>query len=175
MFLFKRSEGADAPVRAHKSDAGYDVTANSIKYSEERQYCTRVGAQSWFRRIFFPKTIPCYITVDTGLAIQPGVGEEDGTFTFAFMNSRGSKRPVGLGNCVGIIDAGYTGTIKLIFKVCSWAKQEELTEYFQRHNVVGQLIVTKTKEVEWVEVESLERTDRSDNGFGSTEKLNKMS
>lgn len=160
---------ATAPRKAHKKDAGYDVTAAAIEFSEAKQYCNNAN-QGLFKRLFCPTVIPQYVIVDTGLAIQPDEEDSVDTFTMAAANSRTAKRCMSLGNGIGVIDVIYTGTIKFIYKIESWATQAMIDEYFKVGNVVGQLIVTMARDVEWKKVDKLDDTERGTGGFGSTQK-----
>ena len=148
----------EAPHKAHADDVGYDVTAASVKYSEEKQISNRVGHEG--------EVIPCYVVVDTGIHLQP---ECANFYIKAVPNSRMSKPPFILGNSVGTIDPNYTGPIKLVFNVLSWATMQDLEEYFQEGNVVAQLIMSPAINMN-IAPGTLKSTDRGAGGFGSTAK-----
>ena len=87
----KLNPNAAKPIKAHKNDAGFDLTAVSSVYDK------------------FTKTLTC----GTGLAIQipPGyVGK---------IHPRSSiyKKGLVLSNSVGVIDADFSGEIKAVFNV----------------------------------------------------------
>lgn len=148
----------EAPHKAHADDVGYDVKAASIKYSEEKQVSNRVGHDV--------EVIPCYVVVDTGIHLQPDTAN---VYIKAVPNSRMSKPPFILGNSVGTIDPNYTGPIKLIFDVLSWATMEDIENYFQVGKVVAQLIMTPAINMN-ITPGVLHDTDRGEGSFGSTAK-----
>ena len=73
-----------------------------------------------------------------------------------------------LANTVGVIDSDYRGEIKL--RLVKWkvesAKPIEIKEPVR----VAQLLIMPVKQVDIEIVDSLEETDRGENGFGSTGK-----
>ena len=73
-----------------------------------------------------------------------------------------------LANTVGVIDSDYRGEIKL--RLVKWkvesAKPIEIKEPVR----VAQLLIMPVKQVDIEIVDSLEDTDRGENGFGSTGK-----
>lgn len=146
-------EGAEMPVRAHNTDTGYDVKANKVKL----EYCQdnmSGGGHVWK-----------YI-IDTGVHVQP----EEGYYVIAAPNSRVSKLPVYLGNSIGVIDQGYTGSIRFIYSLHPGADPDMLDEFFSTGKVCGQLIIMKRYDALFDKVDKLEETDRGNGGFGSTAK-----
>lgn len=148
-----------------RDDLGWDVCAYTIKYSDRTQ-------RGWLDKVLkvlsfgLYKPIPCWVEVNTGVSVQaddPAVGF-DGR-----MNSRASKPPFVLGNGLGTIDPGYTGDIRLIFDIFSWATWEDLNGYFKQGSVVGQLVPIRSLKVKMHPALFLTETDRSAGGFGSTE------
>jgi len=69
-----------------------------------------------------------------------------------------------LSNSVGIIDAGYTGEIFVTFR------QWDLSEIYTVGDRVAQLVIEKIPDVKLEAVEELAKTERGDNGHGSTGK-----
>ena len=68
-----------------------------------------------------------------------------------------------LSNCECTIDEGFTGEISMIFY--------HVFPNMPRYSVgdrIGQLKLGRTEDLEFVEVEELDETDRNANGFGST-------
>lgn len=158
----KLSNKAKIPNRAHELDAGFDLTAISKSVTDK------------------------YVEFGTGLAIAIPAGH----FGLVVANSRVSKYDCILANCAAIIDSGYTGEIKLRYKHTIQPQTGILahkTKYFDLvkdvepvpvpfhpkefnvGDVVGQLIIIPIPEIEFVEVEELDETDRGEGGFGSTE------
>ena len=159
----KLSNKAKIPNRAHELDAGFDLTAISKSVTDK------------------------YVEFGTGLAIAIPAGH----FGLVVANSRVSKYDCILANCAAIIDSGYTGEIKLRYKYTTHPQTAIIahkTKYFglvkdvepvpvpfhpkefNVGDVVGQLIIIPIPDVEFVEVEELDETDRGEGGFGSTEK-----
>ena len=68
-------------------------------------------------------------------------------------------------NSPGTIDADYRGEVGVILVNLS---NEEFT--VQNGERIAQLVVAKHETAEWVEVETLEETQRGEGGFGSTGK-----
>ena len=96
----------------------------------------------------------------TGLAIE--VPDGYGLFIFS-RSGHGFKDATRLANCVGVIDADYRGEIKI-----------KLTR--DDGGIVGPMIgeriaqgvLLPTPQVEFEEVDELEKTERGMGGFGST-------
>lgn len=180
-YKVRLDDGAEMPVRAHRTDIGYDIKIKSFEYSKEIQASTRLIEEptksvengvsvSSFRR--YPTAIPCYIKVDTGVAIQMD-GQDDLAHCIsveAVPNSRMSKAPFVLGNSIGVIDPGYTGTIKFIYNVLPSATWEDINDRFVVGAVIGQLKFSVVLTPGLRRVDELDATDRGDGGFGSTEK-----
>ena len=127
------------PTKAHPSDTGYDLTL--IRVSKDM---SRAG-----------QTI---IMFDTGIAVCP----PDGYYTEVVPRSSLSKTGYMLANSVGIIDASYRGSIKVV--VSGDNSLDDLTLPFKGF----QLILRKLEEADVVEVDDLDATVRGDGGFGSS-------
>lgn len=63
----------------------------------------------------------------------------------------------------GVIDSDYRGEIKVILFNSSHVKIE-----FKKHDRIAQLIIEKININSFIQVESLDQTQRGDGGFGST-------
>lgn len=173
--------GASLPTKAHTTDTGYDLKIMDVRLTSEIPYTYTVlhpnehHKESIFSSLFraiaglpFVSHVmkPTVAIVDTGVHVQP----ESGYWTMVVPNSRSGKRPFWLGNCVGIIDQDYTGSIKLIYKVAPWATYEQVNDFFKEGAVCGQLIPMKRYDADFGVVNELNTTERGDGGFGSTEK-----
>lgn len=66
-------------------------------------------------------------------------------------------------NSPGTIDADYRGEVKVILVNLS-----HLDFTINNGERVAQMVIAKHEQAEWVEVEQLEETTRSEGGFGST-------
>ena len=125
------------PFRAHATDAGMDVTAISMEMTED------------------------YVEYDTGLQFQL----PEGYAMLIFPRSSNSKKDLLLCNSVGILDAGYTGNLKLRFKLTTEGYTEKI---YNPGDKVGQIMIIPYPEINFIETEVFNETDRGDGGFGST-------
>ena len=125
------------PFRAHATDAGMDVTAISMEMTED------------------------YVEYDTGLQFQL----PEGYAMLIFPRSSNSKKDLFLCNSVGILDAGYTGNLKLRFKLTTEGYTEKI---YNPGDKVGQIMIIPYPEINFIETEVFNETERGDGGFGST-------
>ena len=66
-------------------------------------------------------------------------------------------------NTPGTIDADYRGELKVIL-----ANFSDTTFHINPGDRIAQLVIAKTEQAEWEEVEELDSTERGDGGFGHT-------
>ena len=137
----KFDKDAVIPSKAHPSDSGYDLTI--IKVSKDMSR----GGQT-------------IIMFDTCIAVCP----PDGYYTEVVPRSSLSKTGYMLANSVGIIDASYRGSIKVVLSGDESLRGLELP--FKGF----QLILRKLENAEVIEVDDLDNTVRGDGGFGSSDK-----
>jgi dUTPase len=169
---------------AHDGDAGYDIIADSDpKIVGEIAFST--DGVDYYRSVD-------YIEYETNVAITP----EEGFHTFALPRSSISKMNLALCNSVGLIDSGYTGTIKFRFKYVSQpydlamqiqpsedpAKKHDHSsvsinfgveinreKIYKKGDRIGQLVFSPTTIAEVTQVfGNLKETTRNTGGFGST-------
>ena len=69
----------------------------------------------------------------------------------------------GIDVLAGVIDSGYRGEIK----VCLFNTSDTVV-HIHPGDRIAQLIIQKVEDIEFLEAESLDDTDRADGGFGST-------
>ena len=127
--------GAILPTRAHEADAGYDL------YSPVDMFIRAKG----------------YETIDTGVHIEIPEGY------VGFLKSKsGLNVKFGIVS-EGVIDSGYTGSIKVKLYNHSYRQ-------FKVHkgNKITQIVFLPIYTPELEIVDKLEETDRGNNGFGST-------
>lgn len=131
----KLDEKATIPTRAHTTDAGYDLVATS----------------------------KCYINdiLEYGTSIAVAIPE--GYVGLLFPRSSVYKSSLSLCNCVGVIDSGYRGEIKLKYYMLNQSKIP-----FQVGDRVGQLLIVPIETPVFEEADELPESDRGENGFGST-------
>lgn len=125
------------PFRAHATDAGMDVIAISMEMTED------------------------YVEYDTGLQFQL----PEGYAMLIFPRSSNSKKDLLLCNSVGILDAGYTGNLKLRFKLMTEGYTEKI---YNPGDKIGQIMIIPYPEINFIETEIFNETERGDGGFGST-------
>lgn len=138
----KLRDSAIIPQRAHESDAGYDLFADTP---------TQVA-------ILPHETVK----VPTGVAITPPEGTFGAIFARSGIASRQGLRPA---NCVGVCDSGYTG--EYIVALHNDTNDVQMITPCEK---IAQLVFIPYVVGDFIEVEDLESTDRGDGGFGSTGK-----
>tara|TARA_R110001583_G_scaffold67000_1_gene191939 strand:- start:247 stop:669 length:423 start_codon:yes stop_codon:yes gene_type:complete len=134
----KLNENAVIPTYAKQGDAGMDLTCVDWGISET------------------------YVEYDTGLSMEI----PEGHVGFLFPRSSVSKTNLVLANCVGVVDSGYRGPVKLRFKELLGPPGGR----YKTGDRVGQIIIMPIPNFEFEEVEELTDTSRGDGGFGSTGK-----
>lgn len=139
----KLNESAVIPNYATDGSAGLDLTAISEKTVIE-------GAVN-------------YVSYGTGIAVKIPEGFVGLIFPRSSITSNTSMI---LGNCVGVIDSDYTGEISFRFKNLLMAGNKK----YKIGDKIGQLIIMPYPKIDFEEVQDLEKTQRSDNGWGSTGK-----
>lgn len=137
VFRFTKTlENAVSPQKAHISDTGYDLCIVK-KVKEENGM----------------------ILYDTGIAVQPPMG-----YYFELVGrSSISKTGYIVANSIGIIDASYTGSLKVaLIKVNKDVPDIELPAR------IVQLIPRQLVHLDAIEVSDLNDTTRAEGGFGSS-------
>ena len=133
----KLDEGAFMPVRAHATDAGADLRSPIDAMVPARG--TRI--------------------IDTGVHIQLPHG-------YVGMLKSRSGLNVGFGiTSEGVIDEGYTGSIKV--KLYNHGDKPYKIE---RYDKITQLVIMPCEYVDFDLVDDLEDSERGSDGFGSTGK-----
>ncbi len=139
---FKRlNEKAVMPVRAHKGDAGFDLTSTSV--TTEVSECGQL-----------------ILVYHTGIAVEI----PEGYFGMLVCRSSISKKSMVLTNAVGTIDSNYRGEIMGKFKVTT----DVIPSLYKENERFAQLLILPVPDVEFEEVEELNETERNEGGFGST-------
>lgn len=100
--------------------------------------------------------------VSTGLAIQAPSGYFGAIFARSGLATKQGLRPA---NCVGICDEDYTG--EYIVPLHNDSTEHRIIHYGDR---IAQLVFLPYLNVEFQEVECLDKTERGSGGFGSTGK-----
>lgn len=102
-----------------------------------------------------------YIEYDTGLQFQLPAGY----VMLIFPRSSNSKKDLLMCNSVGVLDAGYTGNLKFRFKLTTEGYTEKI---YNPGDKIGQIIILPYPEINFIETEEFDETDRGSDGFGST-------
>lgn len=131
---------AITPRYSKDGDAGMDLTVTSI-VSETKSD----------------------VTYGFGIAVEI----PKGYVGLLFPRSSIRKYDLSLTNSVGVIDSGYRGEIQATFKKTSWLKGESSEKYNIGDRAV-QMIIMPYPEIEFIETDSLDKTERGEGGFGST-------
>ena len=135
---FTLNDGATAPTRAHATDAGLDLYA------------------------LHPANIPPggreLISTGVHVAIPPG-------YVGMICPRSGLAHKAGLTvlNAPGIIDAGYTGEINV-----NLHNTHYLTHPVWAGERIAQLVITPIADAQLEQVDTLDTTERGENGHGST-------
>ena len=141
----KLYDDAIIPTRGSYYAAGYDLYAH-IECQEEH-----TGV------IILPHET---VLIGTGVAIQPPKDCFGAVFARSGLASKQGLRPA---NCVGVCDYDYTGEYMIALH------NDSDTQRFVKHgDRIGQVVFMPYVNVNFVEVENLDATERGDGGFGST-------
>ena len=134
----KRIANVKTPFYAHKGDSGADLYAAEdcmLKPMERKLIGTGI-------KIEIPNGYEAQIRPKSGLALEHGISHA---------------------NCVGTIDSGYRGEIKIPLINLS-----DKPYKIEKGRKIGQMVFAKVEEAVFEEVDVLGETTRNENGFGST-------
>lgn len=132
---------AVAPVRAHSTDAGYDLVATHI--TTEINECGQL-----------------ILVYHTGLAFEI----PEGYFGMVVPRSSIFKKSLYLTNHAGIIDSSYRGEVLGKFKTDT----PTVPAVYKEGERFAQLLILPIPEVTFTEASELSITDRGEDGYGST-------
>lgn len=127
------------PTRAHRGDAGLDLSA-----------CETVTIGAGERA-----------TVGTGLAVSI---PEDHAGLVVPRSGLAMRHGLSIVNAPGVIDTGYRGEVRVI--LLNTDREHAFT--VEQGMRIAQLLVVPARAVELVEVSELTETARGDGGFGSS-------
>ncbi len=103
-------------------------------------------------------------TVPTGIALEPE--REDVVMFVIIRSSMGRKHGITLANSIGVIDSDYRGEI--LVPIINHGSEPYVLQPEERF---AQLVITPVIFPEVCEVDTLDSTERGEQGFGSTGKL----
>jgi dUTP pyrophosphatase len=139
----KLVENAVIPAYSKPGDAGMDLTATEVEYTNE------------------------YISYKTGLSFEI----PKGYVGLLFPRSSNCKKDLILCNSVGILDSGFRGQVEFRYKYVGitplYASMQHDNIYFVGERI-GQIIIIPYPTIEFEEVQELSETERGNGGFGST-------
>ena len=138
----KLSENAVLPQKAHKSDAGFDLTVSRITTE-----LNEVGE--------------LIIVYHTDLCMEI----PEGYFGALFSRSSVSRKPLSQTNAVGVVDSGYRGEIVAKFRSTVPAVVPSVYKEGERF---AQLVILPVPDIDMVEADTLGSSDRGEAGLGST-------
>ena len=151
------TDSASLPLKAHPSDAGYDLYATSRTFDKDGN-----------------------AVYGTGIAMEI----PKGYVGLIFPRSSISKYDISLSNAVGVIDSGYRGEITLKFRPAPGYRNDFMAEEDSDHytyirigrllyNIgerIGQLIILPIPQIEFETVSALSPSERGEGGYGSSGK-----
>ena len=142
---YKRlSDKAIAPVKAHITDAGFDLTCAYI--TTEINECGQL-----------------ILVYHTDLAVEI----PEGYFGALVPRSSVYKKAISLTNCMGVIDSGYRGEVIAKFR----STTDVVPAVYKEGDRFAQLLILPVPEVQFEESETLSETDRGEGGYGSTDEI----
>jgi dUTP pyrophosphatase len=136
----KLYEDAQMPTRGSEKAAGYDLYAYMENDIEAMPHQT--------------------YKIGTGISIQPPEGYFGAIFPRSGLSTKQGLRPA---NCVGVCDEDYTGEY-----IVALHNDTESIQSIVKGTRIAQLVFLPYLDVEFIEVDSLDDTERGDGGFGST-------
>lgn len=141
------SEAAVCPHKAHQDDAGLDLYIQDDVYAKDADFTHMT------------------LTVDTGVCVKIPEGY------CGLVCPRSGLAMQGIAPILGVVDAGYTGTIKITIPVGGQLLNnpvDPLHVLFSRGDRVAQLVVVPIAQTVCIPVTEFDETERGENGFGST-------
>lgn len=142
--LKKLSDNAVVPSYAKEGDACLDLTATDVYYDDYGNMICEIG-----------------------LAIEI----PEGYVGLIFPRSSIVRKVLDMANAVGVIDSGYRGPLRVVFKPAPAFKMENFTGdmgAFKTGDRVAQLMILPLPYITVELVDHLSETVRGDGGFGST-------
>ena len=153
----KLYENSILPSKAHETDAGFDLYANSFHTIDKSGNGKITDAGNIFAFRLYPGE---RVLVKCGFSMALPNGYE------AQIRPRSGmalKYGIGVVNSPGTIDSSWRGECGVILINFS-----EVCHEIILHERIAQMVINKLPDVEIVEVDSLDETDRGENGFGSS-------
>ena len=137
-----REKGVELPKYETKGSAGMDVRAN-VKEPITLKSLERILIPTGLK-VAIPEGYEIQVRPRSGLAIKHGIT---------------------MLNTPGTVDSDYRGELKVI--VVNLSNEAYTIEPNER---IGQFVLNKIEQIEFIEVKELESTERGEGGFGHTGK-----
>ena len=141
----RMSEEAKLPTRGSEKAAAYDVYAC---LPDKNALVTIMPHQT--------------MLIGTGLRMAPPEGFYVGVYARSGLSSKEGLRPA---NCVGVIDEDYRGEYFVAVH-----NDSEVTRFVKHGDRIAQILLQKRYDMDFEEVDELDKTERGDGGFGSSGK-----
>lgn len=139
------TEEAIMPIRAHESDAGIDLTCTNI--TQELNECGQL-----------------ILVYHSGIAVQI----PEGYAGLLFPRSSIYKKSLTFTDCVGVIDSGYRGEIMVKMR----STTDVVPAIYKPGERFAQLVLVETPSYTIEETSELDKGERGENGYGSTNDTN---
>lgn len=169
LYLKASKEKSTFPFKEHDSDFCYDVVATSCEEVAPNVYKYGIGLAFQIERDW--ECLECSFG-DGWLAKILGdsywLELRHSLLKLSIdLRPRSSVWKTGmvLANCIGTIDESYTGEVSAVF----YHIMPDMPKY-EVGDKIGQIKIGATFPIEFMEVNSLDSTERGDGGFGSTGK-----
>lgn len=121
------------PKYAHEGDAGMDVYSVGFQVKDK------------------------YVEYETGLSFEL----PENYVMLVFPRSSITDKDLIMKNCVGVLDSGFRGELKLRFK-------KDGENIYSNGEKIAQIIILPYPSIEFQEVDELSESSRGKGGFGST-------
>lgn len=135
-------EDAIMPIRAHKGDAGIDLTCVNI--TQELNECGQL-----------------ILVYHSGIAVQI----PEGYVGLLFPRSSIYKKSLSITNCVGVIDSGYRGEVMAKMR----STTDVVPSIYKPGERFAQLVLVEIPSYDIVEASELDDSDRGEGGYGSSD------
>lgn len=103
------------------------------------------------------------VKIPTGVAVEIPIGNFGAVFARSGISTKSGLRPA---NCVGVVDADYRGEIFVALH-----NDTDLNQVVENGERIAQLVILPCERAEYEEVDQLSKTERGEDGFGSTGKI----
>lgn len=136
------NENAIMPIRAHKGDAGIDLTCTEI--TQEINECGQL-----------------ILVYHTGLAVEI----PEGYVGLLFQPSSVYKKSISMTNAVGVIYSGYRGEIMGKFR----STTDVVPAIYKPGERFAQLVIVPIADIQIEEAADLSESERGEGGYGSSD------